>query len=125
MPLVLRLRDAALDNGDWELAARAQARVVRARPADTLEWVILGSIEATAGMIATAEQTFLRCLSQDPGYGDVAERLQALRARDFGRFEVRQGYGSPKDRALFRLGRREGGLLSATMRRPHAVAVEL
>jgi hypothetical protein len=105
--LIRRLRDVALDNLDYDLAAQAQALIVRLRPDMLLERIILGDIDGTAGRLAAAEQSFLACLHVTPTDQHVARRLAAIRSRSFHPFEVRRGFGSPEGRQVARLHRRE------------------
>lgn len=104
--LVMRLRDAALDNADYALAARAQRVVVGLRPGDRLESVILGSIEASGGAFANAEAIFRDWLDRFPDDVELRERLRAVEAGRFSRFAVPVGFGSPPDRRDARLRRR-------------------
>jgi hypothetical protein len=103
--LIMRLRDTALDNLDYDLASRAQALVVRLDPGSLLEREILGTIDGSAGRIVAAEQSFFACLALAPGHEGVVERLVALRSHKFDSFVVRQGYGIPEDRRFARLRR--------------------
>jgi hypothetical protein len=106
LDVVRRVRDAGLDNADWRLAARAQAAIARARPRDTHELVILGSIEATGGDYGAAEATFLECLRRSPQDEGAATRLLAVRAGRFAGLEVLRGFASPPHRTEARLRRR-------------------
>ena len=106
LALVMRVRDAARDNLAYDLASRAQGLVVRLRPENVQERVILGSIDASAGRRTAAEQSFLACLAGEPEAADTLARLEALRSGRFAPYAVRQGYGSPKDRQPARLRRR-------------------
>lgn len=106
LPLVRRIRDAGLDNADWPLAARAQAAVVRLRPQDYHERVILGSIQATGGDYGAAEWVFRDCLSRRPDDRDAAARLHAVRRDRFAGYAVVRGYETPADRQETRLRRR-------------------
>ncbi|WP_419827784.1 hypothetical protein [Sphingomonas sp.] len=106
LDVVRRVRDAGLDNGDWRLAARAQAAITRLRPRDHHELVILGSIEATAGDFEAAEMTFVECLRRSPQDEDAAVRLLAARRHRFEGLEVLGGYGAPPVRTEARLRRR-------------------
>ncbi len=108
--LVARLRDTALDNLDYALAARAQQAIVGLDPLDLLELNILGVIDASGGRTSAAEQSFLACLALTPEDEDedenVRARLDAARLRRFEPYAVTQGFGSPHDRQLRRLRRR-------------------
>ena len=104
--LVTRIRDAALDNLDYDLASRAQGLVARLKPGNMSERMILGSIDASAGRRTAAEQAFLAILALEPESADTLARLKAVSSGGFGPFAVRQGYGSPKDRQTTRLRRR-------------------
>lgn len=103
---VMRLRDAGLDNGDYLLAARAQQVIVRLRPNDKLEEIILGSIEASGGEFGRAEAIFRYWLGQAPDDPELRERLLAVRTDRFDRFALPHGFGSPTDRRDARLRRR-------------------
>jgi hypothetical protein len=104
--LIMRLRDAALDNLDYDLASRAQALIVRLRPDVLHERVILGDIYGSAGRVAEAKQSFLICLKQSPGNEAITGRLAALNLSRFTPFEVRRGFVTPEDRRVRRLQRR-------------------
>jgi hypothetical protein len=104
--LVARLRDAALDNLDYVIAARAQKALVRWRPDDLLELSILGTIDASGRRFAAAEQVFTACLELASDSQDIHAKRDAVRARDFGAFAITRGLGSPPDRQLHRLHRR-------------------
>ena len=106
--LVMRIRDAALDNLDFGLASRGQSIVTHCKPSSTLEWSILGTIDASGRRFQSAEQSFEHCLSIEPENGDVCSRLAAVRARNFEPFALDHGFGSPEDRRLNRLRRRLG-----------------
>jgi hypothetical protein len=105
--LLWRLRDTALDNGDYDLAARVQRLVAQLRPDEILEQRILGDIQASGGYWVAAEQSFIHCLLLDPNDSEARERLAALKTRKFERFMIREGFGTPQDRKLLRLRRRE------------------
>lgn len=106
LPLVRRIRDCGLDNADWRLAARGQAAIVRLRPQDYHEQVILGSIQATGGDYGSAEWTFRECLRQRPDDEDAGARLYAVRRNGFRGFEVSRGFETPADRQETRFRRR-------------------
>ena len=106
LPLVHRLRDAALDNLDYPLASHAQRSIVDRRPADLLERAILGAIDASGGRYRAAEDSFMACLAISPEDEDLKTRLDAARTRRFEPYAVTQGFGSPRDRQLQRLRRR-------------------
>ena len=125
IPVTTRLRDAALDNGDYDLAARAQMLVVSLSPRDRLERLILGSIEGTAGRIAAAEQSFLTCLELSPGDREIIKRLEALRNGAFGPYAVRQGFGTPPERLVARLRLRGGRASAKGIAVQHRISVEL
>ena len=108
LAVIMRVRDASLDNRDYDLAARAQAVVVRLRPGSLLERVILGNIDGSAGRIGAAEQSFLGCLEASPGDQDVIRRLAAVRSRAFEPYAVQGGFGTPEDRRIVRERRRAG-----------------
>lgn len=101
----IRIRDAAIDNAHWELAARAQELLVRIDPSMLHEIGILATIHATAGNVTAAEQLFRECLALAPDFEDAALRLFALRTGRFGRFALRGGYETPIDRKLARMHR--------------------
>lgn len=104
--LVARIRDAALDIGDYPLAARAQGIIARLRPHSRLEAVILGTIEASGGAFGRAEAIFRDQLSRSPDDADLRARLEAAQVDRFDAFRVARGFGSPIDRQDTRLRRR-------------------
>ena len=106
LAMVMRLRDAGLDNGDFALAARAQQVIVRLRPDSELEGVILGSIEASDGAFASAGTIFRYWLTRSPDNEDLRARLAATEAERFDRFFISSGFSSPADRRDTRLRRR-------------------
>ena len=116
MPVVMRLRDAALDNADFALALRAQIAIARLRPDSELEMALLGAIQASGGAWRQAEATFRGWLAVSPGDGEVRQRLDALEAGRFEAFIVDRGFGSPPNRQIGRLLRR--GILPDHHRRP-------
>ena len=101
------LRDAGLDNGDPALAVRAQRLVVRARPGQGNEWIVLGEVEAAAGDHAAAERAFTTGLGIDPDHVVGQQRLAELRADGAAALAPDSGYGTPPSRKLARLRRRE------------------
>jgi hypothetical protein len=106
LEVVRRVRDAGLDNADWQLAARAQAAIARLNPKWLHELVILGSIEATGGDFGAAEATFLECLRRAPQDEDAAIRLLAARRQRFDGFEILGGFDTPLLRSEARFRRR-------------------
>jgi len=106
LDMVMRLRDAGLDNGDYALAVRAQQVIVRLRPDSKLEGVILGSIEASGGEFARAEATLRPWLALFPEDEELRARLEAAERGRFDRFVIPHGYASPPDRREIRLRRR-------------------
>ncbi len=106
LPLVARIRDAALDSLDYPLASRAQRSLVDRRPADVLERAILGAIDASGGRYRAAEDSFVACLAISPDDEDIRARLDGVRMHRFQPYAVTQGFGSPRDRQLYRLRRR-------------------
>lgn len=123
--VVTRVRDAALDNGDYALAARAQQAVVHFKADDRLENLILGEIEASGGHFARAARIFRHWLARSPNDPDLRKRLEAAEAERFDKFFIERGFGSPSARQVVRLHRR--GVMSDTSRgrgeRMHAVDV--
>lgn len=107
-PLVMRIRDAALDNLDYDLAAPAQRVICELRPGNMLERRILGAIDASAGYVAAAHQNLSACLEQDPDNRELRLEVEANLARRYAPFALQHGYGSPVDRQLERLSRRAG-----------------
>ena len=106
LTMVARVRDAALDNGNALLAARAQAGIARLRPGNLLEQEILGDIYATGGNLIDALATYRACLLIDPVHEGVQARLRTLGTAAFAPFLIERGFGSPPDRAATRLYRR-------------------
>ncbi len=102
LSLITRLRDTALDCLDYDLASRAQAVVVRLKPAALQELLMLGDIDGTAGRINAAEQSFVAYLEFVPGDENATERLMALRSRKFSPFRIARGSGTPHERRLNR-----------------------
>lgn len=114
--LVMRVRDAALDNAEYGLAARAQRVVIRVHPDNRLEHLILGTIEASGGEFGRAEAIFRHWLALAPDDEDLRRRLLAVIRDRFDEFAITRGYGSPADRRDARLRRR--GVLPDYQRRP-------
>ena len=106
LALVQRLRDAALDNLDYPLAAHAQRAIVDLRSTDLREQTILGSIDASGGRYKAAEDSFVACLAEAPEDENLRARLEAVRMRRFEPYAITRGFGSPRDRQLYRLRRR-------------------
>jgi hypothetical protein len=104
--MVMRLRDTGLDNADYGLAARAQRIILRHRPNDRLEHVLLGSIEANGGEFARAEAIFRDWLKRAPDDQDMRRLLLAARSARLENFVIPYGFGSPADRRDTRLRRR-------------------
>lgn len=104
--LIMRIRDAALDNADFDLGARAQASLARLFPDNLLERRLLGEIYATSGLTGAAEQVFLQCLAAAPDDTLIEERLTALRAGTFAKFRILHGFGTPSERLQTRRQRR-------------------
>lgn len=120
-PLVMRIRDAALDNLDYELAGIAQRALVGLKPTDMLERRILGSIDASAGRVAAADQNLSVCLVGNPEDKVLRAEIEANQARRYLPFALAKGFGSPVDRQLERLRRRmlratEGSQAGTTIR---------
>ena len=103
--IVLRIRDAALDNGDYRLAVRAQKTVVRLSPESRLNGMILGDLEASRSEFARAEAIFRYWFEQSPD-NDIRARLVAVERNRFDEFRVTRGFGSPAVRQEKRLRRR-------------------
>ena len=101
--LVARIRDAALDNLDYRLAASAQQGLVNLSPGDMLERQIMGAIQASAGRIAAADQLLSACLDRNPGDERLRLEVEANRERRYAPFALVKGFGSPRDRQLKRL----------------------
>jgi hypothetical protein len=108
--LVALIRDAALDNADYSLAAKAQAAIVGLRPDSSQEQMILGSIQASGRDFRLAELTFSHGLLLDPGNEEAQAKLHAVKARNFTHFAVSKGFGSPADRQHTRLSRRSSNV---------------
>ena len=106
--LVARIRDAALDNLDYDLAGMAQGQLVGLSHDDWLERRIMGIIQASAGRIAAADQLLSACLEERPGDEGLAREVVANRERRYAPFALLKGYGSPLDRQLKRIGARGG-----------------
>ena len=103
LALVKRIRDAALDNLAFPLAAHAQRFIVDLKPEDILERMILGGIDASGGRFKAAEDSFVACIAEAPEDEDIRVRLDAVRMRRFEPYAVSKGFGSPPDRQLHRL----------------------
>ena len=104
--LVARIRDAALDNLDYDLAGSAQQTLVDLSHDDWLERRIMGAIQASAGRIAAANQLLSACLDERPGDEQLGQEVVANRERRYAPFALVKGFGSPRDRQLKRLGAR-------------------
>lgn len=109
--LLRRVRDAGLDEGDLDLALQAQRLVVEGKPAEALEWIALGEVEATAGNRAAAEEAFAAGLRLDPTNGNAARFLEALREGWPEEYWVGSGFGTPLGRKRLRRLRRAMGQL--------------
>lgn len=101
------IRDAGLDEADFDLALRAQRSLVRWQHDSISEWVALGDVEATAGNWREAETALEACLRLRPEHPAALLRLRALRAGQYGPYFVKGGFGTPNSRRLVRLRRRE------------------
>lgn len=106
LDMVMRLRDIALDNLDYQAAAQAQRHLCYARPGNALELEILGSIHASLGNTVAARQAFERALECAADNNHILERLSALDENSFMPFVISQGFGSPEGRRLTRQARR-------------------
>ncbi len=102
--LMWSIRDAGLDHADYDLASRAQQVVIAWRPHESVEWVVLGEIEATAGNTRAAQTAFRRVLAVEPANHAAKERLDALETGEFERFRVTAGYGTNEERKRLRQG---------------------
>lgn len=107
--VIRRIRDAGLDNLDYDLAAQAQAVLVRLEPGRLLERRLLGTIQASGGDRVTAAYTFRDCLEAQPGDEHLRTLLAAARADAFAPHAVRRGWESPPGRQEFRIARRGDG----------------
>lgn len=107
------IRDAGLDDGDLELALRAQKLVLRDRPYSAVEWIVLGDMEVTAGNSAEAEKAFLHALDLDRRHRDWDNRLHALRDGSLELVRMESGFGTPPYRKRLRLARRQAQRLGA------------
>ena len=101
--LVARIRDAALDNLDYDLASSAQQQLVDLSHGDMLERRIMGAIQASSGRIAAADQLLSACLDHSPGDEWLRQEVEANRERRYAPFALVKGFGSPRDRQLKRL----------------------
>ena len=101
--IVARIRDAALDNLDYDLASAAQQKLVTLSHDDRLERRIMGAIQASAGRVAAADQLLSACLRDDPGDERLRLEVEANRERRYAPFALVKGFGSPRDRQLKRL----------------------
>ena len=100
---VARIRDAALDNLDYDLAGAAQQKLVDLSHNDWLERRIMGAIQASAGRLAAANQLLAACLDENPGDEGLRREVEANRERRFAPVALVKGFGSPPDRQLTRL----------------------
>jgi hypothetical protein len=123
--LVMYLRDAALDNADHQLAARAQAAIVRLWPDRLWEQEILGTILAGGGQLREADATYRSALARDPHHSGIRMRLAALGTSAFEPFLIRQGFASPSDRVHTRLNRRGVAFDYARRKGTRVLAVHL
>jgi len=105
--LAMRIRDAALDNADYDLGARAQALLARLFPENLLELRLLGEIYASAGLERAGEQVLATCLALTPNDLVLEARLAAIRAGTFAEYRIVHGFGTPPERLRNRLLRRE------------------
>lgn len=104
--LVARIRDAALDNLNYELASSAQQELVNLSHNDMLERRIMGAIQASAGRVAAADQLLSACLKDNPGDQRLRQEVEANQERRYAPFALIKGFGSPRDRQLKRIGAR-------------------
>jgi hypothetical protein len=105
MGILWCIRDAGLDNGDVSLALAAQKEVLRWSPDSTIEWIVLGEMEATYGQMEEAKASFMRALRIEPAHKGAKERIEALRTGRFERFTINGGFGSSNTRKLLRSAR--------------------
>ncbi|MFD1951716.1 hypothetical protein ACFSGX_13150 [Sphingomonas arantia] len=103
---IFYLRDAALDIGAYDIAARAQAATVALRPGDILELEILGTIHAQNGDFVQARAILLQAQALAPLHTGIQARLETLGSPAFAPFRIARGFGSPDDRYETRLGLR-------------------
>jgi hypothetical protein len=101
--LVARIRDAALDNLEFDLAGAAQGKLVEVSRGDWLERRILGAIQASGGHVAAANQVLSACLDDKPDDERLRQEVEANRERRYAPFALVKGYGSPQDRQLKRI----------------------
>jgi hypothetical protein len=101
--LLQRLRDGALDLGDWPLAIRAQEMIVHVAQYDPGELNVLGTILANAREMERAEQVFADYAARAPGDKTLASRLAALRAGEPTAFEITGGLCTPPQRKHMRM----------------------
>lgn len=123
--LITRIRDAALDNGDHDLAIRAQSFLADMSPWSADELEVLGAIYGTAGYTAAAEDAFVACLTRDPTRATVVVQLDALRKHEFSPFHLTGGYNTPEDRRLNRERRKRGAVSRKVCNASSPIAVEL
>lgn len=105
---LFRLRDAVLDLGAPDLAARIQHRIALASGNEAIEWIVLGEVEASAGRRKAAAEAFGRALAIAPGHAEAIRRLHAVRTRAFEPFRVTAGFGSSIEVRLRRAALRTG-----------------
>jgi hypothetical protein len=101
------IRDIGLDNNDVPLALAAQRTIVHSRPNSSIEWIVLGEIEATYGDPNKAMAAFGRGLSIEPDHQGARERLKALQFGTFEQFAITGGFGTSDRRKLVRSARQQ------------------
>ncbi|GGE89121.1 hypothetical protein GCM10011404_22470 [Sphingomonas prati] len=105
--MLWRIRDAGIDNGDYDLATGAQRRLATRDPHSRVEWMVLGEVQASGGDYDGAERSLRTALSLEPDDRPTIERLDAVLTRNFAGFAIRTGFGSSRDRILRRTARLE------------------
>ena len=106
--LLMRVRDAGLDDNDLELARQAQQALARWWSGDKHEWLALGDILAYRGDYDQSRDAFLTALRLDPGDGHANASMAAFDAGDFTRLHNQGGFGTPAHRRIIRAERRSG-----------------
>lgn len=99
--LLWSIRDSALDLGEVDLAAHAQASIVRLSPGKVEEWIVLAEVLGGRDNLA-ASRALDEALRLSPSHTGALELREAFKAGNFGAFEVLRGMGSPPWRVALR-----------------------
>lgn len=97
-----KVRDVAIDLGEWPLAEAAQRLRAEWAPDRLVEWQRLGDLLTPAGDEAGARAAYARGLALDPLDASTQARRAALDASPLERRLVTRGLGTPPDRQRLR-----------------------